>query len=203
MIYRLLLFGSYLFYVSKLFSKEKAETANIFLSTMHAYYTTLVSLLYLTNISIIVPYYPEMIFLSTYFAAHDIYIQHKYKFKSRVSLTIHHLLIIFGLYLLLNHYNNDVPKITLVAYNYLTEISTPFLNKSIMLYNQKMQHHINYKISSVLLLLTFFCVRVIGGLYFIYLASFQPFILLCAQISLTSLNYIWFYKLILMMRKNT
>jgi hypothetical protein len=203
MFYRLLLFSTYLFYVSKLFNKEKAESANIFLSTMHAYYTTFTSLLYLLNFSFIIPYYHEIIFLSSYFAAHDIYIQNKYKFKNRVALTIHHLLIIYGLFIFINYYHNDIPKKTLLAYNYLTEISTPFLNKSIMLYNQKMTHHINYKISKILLISTFFFIRIIGGIYFIYLASYQPIFIFCAQILLTSLNFMWFYKLIIMMRKNS
>ena len=203
MILRFLFFYLFFINVNKLFNEEKAENANIFLSTIHAYYTTLISLMYLFNVSYVTIYFDELIFLSSYYAAHDIYVQHKYKFKNRVQLTIHHLLIIICLFLILYVYNDDVPKKTLVAYNYLTEMSTPFLNKSILLYRQNLQSHINYKISCVLLITTFFFVRVVGGVYFIYLTSFQPTIILIFQTTMTTLNFIWFYKLIRMIQKHS
>ena len=57
-------------------------------------------------------------------------------FKNKIPLTAHHLLLIFGLFMFTNYYTQDIPKKTLLAMNYLTELSTPFLNKTIMLYNQ-------------------------------------------------------------------
>ena len=200
MILRILLFLLYLSNVNKLFSEEKAKNAHIFLSTIHAYYTTIISLLYLLDVNLVVTYCTELIFLSAYYALYDIYIQHKYRLKNRIPLTIHHLLILLGLVLLLNYYDNDISKKTLVAYNFLTEISTPFLNKSIILYNQNMNHHINYKISIYMLVLTFFCSRVLGGIYFIYLSSFQPLFITFSQTTLSSLNLMWFYKIIQMIK---
>ena len=202
MIFKLALFIVYLTYVNRLFSKEKAATANIFLSTIHAYYTVITSGFYLLNLGILATYYHELIVFSSFFAIHDIYVQFRYDFKNKIPLTAHHLLLIFGLIMFTNYYTQDIPKKTLLAYNYLTELSTPFLNKTIMLYNQKLKHTIDYKISRAILITTFFFIRVVGGIYFIYLASYQPLILLCAQVSLTSLNFLWFYKLVEMIIKD-
>ena len=202
MIFKLSLFIVYLTYVNRLFSKEKAATANIFLSTIHAYYTVITSGFYLLDLGIFATYYHELIVFSSFFAIHDIYVQFRYDFKNKIPLTVHHLLLIFGLIMFTNYYTQDIPKKTLLAYNYLTELSTPFLNKTIMLYNQKLKHTIDYKISRAILITTFFFIRVVGGIYFIYLASYQPLILLCAQVSLTSLNFIWFYKLVEMIIKD-
>ena len=86
------------------------------------------------------------------------------------------------------------------ALNYISEISTPFLNLSLYLYKNKMTDktfsNLNlYNTSNVFLLITYLIFRVLLGTYLIYRTAFYN-ILSNAQIVLTFLNYFWFYKLL-------
>ena len=88
----------------------------------------------------------------------------------------------------------------IAAFNYLTEISTPFLNLSLYLYqNNKTKLYIAncnlFKISNIMLILTFFIFRIVFGLYLVKITLFYNN-LSFLQIILWLLNVYWFYKIL-------
>jgi hypothetical protein len=201
MIIKLALLYQYYFNITDIYNSHSIVDANLIVSGAHAYLTFIVSVLYLLNTPVIIDYYPDIIYISAYYSIYDIYIMHKYDLKNKISMSIHHGLIVFALSILNYYYYYDISKNTLVALNYLTELSTPFLNKSTILYNKKMTHHPNYIISTRLLIITFFVFRIMGGVYYVYMSTFHTPLIVCAQVTLTSLNFIWFYKIIKMINK--
>ena len=86
-----------------------------------------------------------------------------------------------------NYYTQDIPKKP-TRQNYLTELSTPFLNKTNAA-NNNLKHTVNQNIKNPDNII--FLYKVIGGIYFVYLIV-STLNLPRAQISLTSLNFVWF-----------
>jgi len=87
----------------------------------------------------------------------------------------------------------------MVAYNYLNEISTPFLNLSLFLYQNKKTkfsiYKINiFKLSNILLIITFFAFRILFGLYLINKYFFCNWLYIF-QIVLFYFNLLWFLKI--------
>jgi len=197
MFLKVLLFGVYYNYASYIYKPSiKIDNSGIINSIVHSYTTILLSTMYLLNNKFIVDHYHDLMCLSCYYATHDVYILFKHNLKNKNALLVHHSLIIIALVLLNIYYVEDVSKKTLLALNYLTEISTPFLNKSTQLYNDKNTNSLSYNISIKLLVITFFIFRILGGVYYISLAYYQPLFVLICQMMLTSLNFVWFYKII-------
>jgi hypothetical protein len=197
MFLKLFLLGVYYNYASYIYKPSiKIDNSGIINSTVHSYTTIFLSVMYLLNNPIVVYYYHDLMCLSCYYATHDIYILFKHNLKNKNVLLVHHSLIIIAIVLLNIYYVDDVPKKTLHSLNYLTEISTIFLNKSTQLYNDQNTKSLSYNVSIKLLVITFFIFRVLGGLYYITLAYYQPLFVLICQIMLTSLNFLWFYKII-------
>ena len=96
-----------------------------------------------------------------------------------------------------NNLNKNEFVTNIIAYNYLTEISTPFLNLSLYLYQNKKTHIYKkiFKISNILLLITFFLFRILLGMYLVKITLFYnnySFL----QIILWFLNLYWFSKLL-------
>jgi hypothetical protein len=197
MFLKVFLLCIYYNYASYLYKPSIRITQSCFINSMvHSYTTLFLSVMYLLNVPLILDCYHDLMCLSCYFATHDIYIVLKYNLKNKISIFVHHSLIIIAIVLLNLYYVEDNPKKTLLALNYLTEISTPFLNKSTMLYNNNNTKGMIYNVSIKILVITFFIARILGGIYYISQAYYQPLFIFICQIILTSLNFVWFYKII-------
>ena len=185
------------YYTSKILIVFKnPDTVDLILSSFHALMTVLISLGYLSNIFTQETYLNLSTFSMGY-AIYDIYFLNFYN-KNNMSITLHHLLMIIGV-LGINFYK-DPFILKMYALNYISEISTPFLNLSLYLFKNKMTDkkllNLNlFNTSNFLLLMTYLIFRVLLGTYLIYRTAFYN-ILSNAQIVLTFLNYFWFYKLI-------
>lgn len=78
------------------------------------------------------------------------------------------------------------------------ECSTPFLYTALLMYKYNMKSNIVFKINSLLLLASFFIFRILYGTYIIWydMAPLFVWYQYIPAIALTSLNYLWFYKLV-------
>lgn len=202
MIFKLILLFAYTNLISKI-CKQSVDInySGCINSLIHSYATSLFSIFYLLNIPGFTEFYTDLMTISLYYAIYDLFSLWTYNLSNKKALTIHHLMIIISIIMINIKYYDDTDKKILLALNYITEISTPFLNKSTFLYNDKNIHIKEYDLSNKLLVITFFLTRVLGGLYYIFLAYYQPIIIFIAQFTLTSLNYVWFYKIVKMIQK--
>tara|TARA_B100001057_G_scaffold155669_1_gene155940 strand:+ start:227 stop:862 length:636 start_codon:yes stop_codon:yes gene_type:complete len=182
-------------------NKALFERRNCLNSNVHAYTVLILSVLYLVNYSFIVKFYSGLLGCSAMFAAYDISVLHKNNVKNRNALTLHHGIIIVGLIILNLYYSDDEYKTKLVAINYLAEFSTPFLNKSLIMYNNNLTHLPQFKNLNILVVVNYFIFRILGGGVLVYLTSFESTFILVMQSSLTGLNVFWFFKLIKMALK--
>jgi hypothetical protein len=78
------------------------------------------------------------------------------------------------------------------------ESSTPFLYISWWLYNNNMKHFLIYKINSLLFVMTYISSRIIFGSYVFWFMVYPNvnLFLRFVGITLNTLNYLWFYKII-------
>ena len=164
-------------------------------SNIHAIITFVVSTLYLCGIPLIQYYYLKIMLLSVFYCILDIKNLILNKPKGYLSLLFHHLIIIVVTILVNTLFNNSYITKHLFALNYLTEISTPILNKTLLLKDTTLKK--KYSIYKKLLFCTFFLSRVLGGAYFLYTSflTYNYYIFL-SQLSLTTLNIVWFYKIV-------
>ena len=186
------------FFFSEIILKKLGQTEkNRLFSTFHALFTFGNSLCFLNN-QISIDFYLRVSVLSIVYAIYDIYFLIKYKTHSYKYLIIHHLIIIIA-NLWINFWG-DLTTLNLVAYNYLTEISTPFLNLCLYLYQNKKKDlaifKINiFKVSNLILVTTFFTFRILFGIYLIKKYFFYNWLFIF-QIILFYLNCIWFFKIL-------
>ena len=163
-------------------------------SNIHAIYTFFISILYL-NRNLIQDYYLNLIWYSFFYSIFDINYLLKKKIKGYQSLVIHHGLIIYVISYI-NFFCNPTNELTnLMALNYLTEISTPFFNRSFQLMLLKQINTNEYKIINTLLVLIFGTSRVLIIPYLLsHALNLGNNIVFCQGI-LSSMNVIWFYKI--------
>lgn len=185
------------FYIYKhLLSSYSIDDIDLIISTIHASVTVLISFGFLTSFISQDNFLNLMIFSCGY-AIYDIWFLNSYQRRNNNMLTLHHLIIILGVSWI-NLYK-DPFVIKMLAMNYMSEISTPFLNLSFYLYNNKLIEKDKYKnifnISNLCLIITYFIFRILLGTYLIYYTAFYNYLYI-VQVTLTLLNYSWFYKLI-------
>lgn len=170
-------------------------------SNIHAVYTFIFSLLHLNSVNLIVNNYVDIMFYSVFYSFYDINYLLEQKIKGYKSLVIHHSLIIYALLYCKIFYNSSDKIINLLAMNYLTEISTPFFNKSFDLAEQKKKNTYQYKLVNTLVVCIFGISRVVVIPYlFYYSLDFGKTVITCQTI-LSSMNVIWFYKICKYYRK--
>lgn len=191
------LLSALFFYAFDLSFCLKYKDINFIISNIHASITFLNSVLFLTEI-IDMSLYIQISAISIGYGIYDIYILKINNDRNFKNMLIHHLIIIIAniwLYIF-----NDFFMTRVAAFNYLTEISTPFLNLSLYLYqNNKTKLYIAncnlFKISNIMLILTFFIFRIVFGLYLVKITLFYNN-LSFLQIILWLLNVYWFYKIL-------
>ena len=170
-------------------------------SNIHAIYTFLFSILYLGRVTYVVNNYLDLMFYSILYSAYDINYLLKEKISGYLSLIVHHSLIIYAVSYAKLYFNSTDKIINLMALNYLTELSTPFLNKSFDLAEQNKENTYEYKVINTLVVIIFGISRVFMIPYLIYKTlDFSNNILVCQTI-LSSMNIIWHYKICKYYRK--
>lgn len=173
------------------------EIATRVASSVHAIVSTFLcsSYLYFRLTNIYLLFYTN----SLVYVISDIsilYLKRKYIENDRYTW-FHHILMLFGL----NYYT----FVDFSGYNlarcFLTEMSTPFLNHSWKLYKTN-QYNLTYYSAStnekiivyIFFVLSFFVFRIVNLTHFLFTLDygFNYIVLL----SLVSLNYYWFYKIV-------
>lgn len=170
-------------------------------SNIHAIYTFVFSLLYLGRVTYVENIYLDLMFYSILYSAYDINYLLKEKIRGYLSLVVHHSLIIYAVSFAKLYYNSTDKIIDLMALNYLTELSTPFFNRSFDLAEQNKENTYEYKVINTFVVIIFGISRVFMIPYLIYKTlDFSNNILLCQTI-LSSMNVIWHYKICKYYRK--
>jgi len=170
-------------------------------SNIHAIYTFVFSLLYLGRVTYVENIYLDLMFYSILYSAYDINYLLKEKIRGYLSLVLHHSLIIYAVSFSKLYYNSTDKIIDLMALNYLTELSTPFFNRSFDLAEQNKENTYEYKVINTVVVIIFGISRVFMIPYLIYKTlDFNNNILLCQTI-LSTMNVIWHYKICKYYRK--
>jgi hypothetical protein len=91
--------------------------------------------------------------------------------------------------------NSDEKIVELIAINYLTEISTPFFNRSFKLVEDKKENTLEFKITNTLVLTIFGIFRVFTIPYLLYQCYNYRYNVVICQTLLSSMNLVWFYKM--------
>ena len=122
----------------------------------------------------------------------------KIKMPQLYVLIIHHLMIIMANTFV--NFNKDLFVIKVIALNYLTEFTTPILNISLYLYQNKKTNltvkNINvFKTTNIILLISFFFFRVVLGFYLVKVTLFYN-LLSIFQVLMLFMNIHWFLKLL-------
>jgi hypothetical protein len=164
-------------------------------SNIHAIYTFVISILYLTNYNIIVLNYLKLLHLSCFYSIYDIVYLYNTKIKGYISLIVHHLLIVYVVIYANIYLNSDEKIVELIAINYLTEISTPFFNRSFKLVEDKKENTLEFKITNTLVLTIFGIFRVFTIPYLLYQCYNYRYNVVICQTLLSSMNLVWFYKM--------
>ena len=111
-----------------------ARDINFMISNIHAVLTILNSAFLISGV-IDVEFYLQLSCVTIGYALYDIYFLKITNSPNLQNLTIHHIILILC-NVWINYYkDNYVVKV--VAFNYLTEITTPLLNLSLYLYQSK------------------------------------------------------------------
>lgn len=179
-----------------------AIISNKIVSNIHAISSFIFSFLTLTGIKDINDYNDIVPFTISY-VLFDMYYLFKHKFGMRHILFIHHSILLLANFLAYNiDYLESYNKIFFlkhILFNYLAEISNPYLGISSYIYNinQIENYKTLYDRCNVMTIITFFFFRVVNFTYLVYRLSFLKFpILFIMQFMILAMNYMWFYKII-------
>jgi hypothetical protein len=175
-------------------------------SNIHAIYTFILSLAYLNffsnDFNISNKNYLRMLYFSLFYSIYDIYYLFTSKINGYKSLIFHHSIIVFSVFLSNNYLYNENNIVKLIAFNYLTEISTPFFNRSIQLVENKKKDNLEFLVLNTFVVLLFGISRVLFIPYFLYISFYtnRLYIIIC-QLLLSCMNMIWYYKIIQFYKK--
>lgn len=173
------------------------ENANYIYTGIHAILSSIFSIMFVIN-GINKDTYLNLITISPAFAIFDIslLIDPRNNVNTKSLLIFHHLLIIIGYLMITDYLRLNDAHLSYFAYNFMSEISTPFLNMSIFLNKKKFTDNIIFKLNSALVMFTYFTFRIFTPsqiTYHIYLND--SMFILSLQMILNFMNYHWFYKL--------
>lgn len=173
------------------------ENANFIYTSFHAIISTLCSYLYIQEY-VTQNTYLYILAISPAFAIFDIQkiCDPRNKVNTKNVLIFHHSLIVLGYFLISDYLRVNDQHIEYVAYNYLSEISTPFLNMSIYLNKINKTNTKLFFIICILTLLSYLIFRIIvPGYVTMIIYNNDSYAYLLMQLPLNTMNYFWFYKL--------
>jgi len=176
-------------------------------STIHALISFIAAYSYLYDY--ITTYeYLHLFALTVGYAIHDFIVvwRNREFFKSSwKGVLVHHSMMMYNGLLVLSYYNSLEIVLKHTSRFFLTEISTVFLNISWFLITLKKTRTSLFKINGIILICLYFIVRILNLTYCCYLIytsneivefGYNTYRLInLGAITLTSMNYIWFYNL--------
>ena len=185
--------------------KKRLPWVTYIYSTIHASLSTIFSILYLSN-RINQSLYIHMFGFSVGYAIHDALVvwRNKRFFPNTwKEVLVHHSTFIFGGLAVCLPHTRDI-ALTYAAKLLTVEISTIFLNMSWFLLTAKKEGTLTFRINGIFLLLSYLTSRIANLSYHTWELysirnTFNPYISypgLFIITGLTSMNYMWFYKLI-------
>lgn len=170
---------------------------NLIYTSFHAITVLLYSLMHLYELD-----YDKYILISIFSISYCIYDILFIWFNNLPNIKqsiLHHTIfcvIVGKMYL---GYYNTPELMKLIILNYLTEITTPTLNLMLYLVKNKLiiKYTTLYTISSNITIVNFFIFRILNGIYINYTLYYTVYYTeFKIQFLLTTLNFIWFFKLI-------
>ena len=193
-------------------NSNKKKMVDNTLGIYHSLYLSISSSLYLIDF-ISIDSYDIILFHSVIYNFNDLIKQLMYKDnKMKYEMIIHHIILILSC--LSKHLINfQLIYYFYISSNFLSEISTPTLNLSQILYLNKKTKSILFKLSIITTLVTFFIFRVLLQFYLIYMEIHDNELnsamgltfkisFYFIQILLWLLNCYWFKKIVKLVIKN-
>ena len=177
------------------------RTLQLLSSTFHALYTSILSILFISDV-VSKQYYIHLLAFSMGFTIFDIYKIIEMKNKIWKQMLGHHIILILGLspilFTELTTYSMFPNYTYYLSFAYLTEISTIPLNICWYYNENNKKDSLVFKTASILTLISYFIYRIVLGIYltfsmYYYETGIHPLPEL--QLTLLSLNCYWFYKL--------
>jgi hypothetical protein len=180
-------------FLKSIFNNKNLEYISRIYSNLHAVFIIYGSLLHLKYGGNIIDKFSS---ITCGYAVFDIFRALK---KKEYDYIVHHsLIIISNIPFILEQYNFIVLPFfyrQFISLNYLSEISTIFLNICWLLLKNNKKNTFLFKSNAILTLICFFIFRILNFTYI--LANLYNYnCLFTLQLVLTSLNYHWFYKLV-------
>ena len=132
------------------------------------------------------------------YCIHDIIFLIQNNIPKKNEIIIHHIIVLTANLLGKFFYSNNLFLMTHVAFNYLTEITTPSLNLSLYFYENNLisKYKSQFLLSTKITFINFFIFRILNSIYLIYRIYFSKYkFIFVMQSIMTSLNFFWFYKL--------
>jgi putative nucleotidyltransferase with HDIG domain len=170
---------------------------NYIYSTIHALVASLYPILFLYEF-IDVEHYVWLCIFSISYAIYDILFVYYNKLLNINQTIVHHtILIIATAKLYLGYYNPNL--IYLSIFNFFTEITTPTLNLMLYLNSNKLaiKYPNLFRASALITCINFFIFRIVNGIYITYNIYYSPYTAeFQLQSLLTTMNFIWFFKLL-------
>jgi len=191
----------YFFYkLESILSKNKYNKADInyIYSTIHALTVSIFPLLYTYNF-ISLDSYLCMCLFSTSYGIYDVVYVYNNNLGNITQRLLHHMILIIATSkCYLGYYGEEF--LYLFSLNLITEITTPTLNIMLYLNSNKLiiKYPTLFRASAIITCINFFIFRILNGIYINYNLYYSPYINeLLLQMVLTTMNFIWFYKLII------
>ena len=172
----------------------KDDDVNKIISTVHSGILTWSSFCYIFK-AISINTFNYFLLFSMGYALFDINNLYCINYRHKYILTIHHLLIITACSSVIN--SNNETYYYLLSINLFSEVTNIFLNNTLYLYENNLTKDPLFYYNTILLLTSYFIVRVLGGLWCIFYMLMYNTDFICTQLLITSMNIHWFSKLIL------
>lgn len=184
--------------------KNKRDIIDNTIGIYHSVYLTILSFMYLSGyISMYV--YDYVLLHSIVYNFNDSLKQIKYNKKLKNEMLLHHFILILSIV-----FKKIVTFETTYTYylsiNFLTEVSTPTLNLSQILYYTNKSDTILFKICTIITFILYFLFRIVLLTYILmdelYNDNLTNKYVCIVQLSLLLLNYYWFNKITRLIMKH-
>jgi hypothetical protein len=177
--------------------KNKRDIIDNIIGIYHSVYVTILSFMYLSGY-ISMRIYDYVLLHSIVYNFNDGLKQIKYNKKLKNEMLLHHFILILSIVFKKIVYFETTYTYYL-SINFLTEISTPTLNLSQILYYMNRSNTILFKICTVITFILYFLFRIVLLTYILidelYNDDIKNKYLCIVQLSLLLLNSFWFNKI--------
>lgn len=177
--------------------KNKRDIIDNTIGIYHSIYITTLSFMYL-NGYISMRIYDYVLLHSIVYNLYDSLKQIKYNKKLKNEMLLHHFILILSI-VFKKIVNFETTYTYYLSINFLTEVSTPTLNISQILYYMNRSNTILFKISTIITFILYFLFRIVLLTYILvdelYNDDMKNKYFCTVQLSLLLLNCFWFNKI--------